>query len=65
MCLKDAITTALNYEKIPNNPERISNLVPFFSDQYNWKGTEFSPHSKDWKKFEQNNKTIALIIYCT
>ena len=24
--------------------------------------TEFSLHSKDWRKFEQNNKTIALNI---
>ena len=36
--------------------------MPFF-DQYNWKGIEFPLHSKDWKKFEQNNnKTIALNI---
>ena len=52
---------SLNYEDIPNHPERISNLMPFF-DQYNWKGNEFPSHSKDWKKFEQNNKTIALNI---
>ena len=25
-------------------------------------GIEFPSHSKDWKKFEQNNKTIALNI---
>ena len=36
-CLRDAIVTSLNYEKISNHPERISNLMPFF-DQYNWKG---------------------------
>ena len=28
----------------------------------NWKGIEFPSHSKDWKKFEKNNKTIALNI---
>ena len=33
-----------------------------FIDQYNWKGIEFPSHSKDWKKFEQNNKAIALNI---
>ena len=33
-----------------------------FIDQYNWKEIEFPSHSKDWKKFEQNNKTIALNI---
>ena len=60
-CLKHSIIAALNYEKIKNHPERISNLKPFI-DQYNWKGIEFPSHSKDWKKFEQNNKTIALNI---
>ena len=33
-----------------------------FIDQYNWKDIEFPSHSKDWKKFEQNNKTITLNI---
>ena len=60
-CFRDAATAALNHEKIKYNPERISNLMPF-NDQYNWKGIEFPSHSKDWKKFEQNNKTIALNI---
>ena len=32
-CFKYPTTTALNYEKIKNNPERISNLKPFI-DQY-------------------------------
>ena len=30
-CFKYAITTALNYNEIPNHPERISNLMPFFN----------------------------------
>ena len=60
-CFRDATVASLNYERIPNHPERISNLMPFI-DQYNWKGIEFPSHSKDWKKFEQNNKTIALNI---
>ena len=51
----------MNHQNIENHPERISNLKPFI-DQYNWKGIEFPSHSKDWKKFEQNNKTIALNI---
>ena len=60
-CFRDAITPALNHRKINNYPERISNLTPFF-DQYNWKDIEFPLHSKDWKKFEQNNRTIDLNI---
>ena len=60
-CFKYASTAALNYQKFKNHPERRSNLKPFI-DQYNWEGIEFPSHSKDWKKFEQNNKTIALNI---
>ena len=48
----------MNHQNIENHPERISNLVSFI-DEYNWKGIEFPSHSKEWKKFEQNNKTIA------
>ena len=60
-CFRDVTVASLNYERITNHLERISNLKPFF-DQCNWKGIEFSSNSKDWKKFEQNNKTIALNI---
>ena len=35
--------------------------MPFFN-QYNWRKIEFPPHLKDWKKFEQNNKSTALNI---
>ena len=54
-----AVTVALNYQKIKNNPERISKIKPFI-DQYNWKDIDFPSHSKDWKKFESNNQSIAL-----
>ena len=60
-CFREATIASLNHEKIENHPERISDLEPSF-DQYNWKGIEFPSHSKDWKKFEQNNNTIALNI---
>ena len=60
-CFKYAITVALNHEKIEKNPQRISKIKPFI-DNYNWKDIEFPSHSKDWKKFEQNNKIIALNI---
>ena len=49
-CFRDAIIAALNYNEIPNHPERMSSLIPFF-DQYNWKKIEFPSHIKDWKKF--------------
>ena len=47
------------------NIELISNLKSFF-DQCHWKDIEFPSHSKDWKKFEQNNKKIVLnIVFVT
>ena len=51
-----ALTVALKYEGIKNNPERISKINPFI-DQYNWKEIT----EKDWKKFESNNKSISCI----
>ena len=55
------ITAALNYQNIDHHPERISKLKPFINN-YNWKGIEFPSHSKDCRKIECNNKTIALNI---
>ena len=60
-CFQYALTITLNYQNIGINPQRISKIKPFI-DQYNWKEIDFPSHSKDWKKLEQNNKTIALII---
>ena len=60
-CFQYAITTALNYQNINHHPERISKLKPFINN-YNWKDIEFPSHSKDWRKFECNNKAIALNI---
>ena len=47
--------------KSKKNPQRISNIKPF-TDKYNWKEIDFPSHGKDWKKFESNNKSIALNI---
>ena len=60
-CFQYAITAALNYQNIDHHPERISKLKPFINN-YNWKDIEFPSHSKDWRKFECNNKTTALNI---
>ena len=61
MCFQYAITAALNHQNIDRHPERISNLKPFINN-YKWKDKEVPSHSKDWKKFEQSNVTIALKI---
>ena len=60
-CFQYAITAALNYQNINHHPERISKVRAFINN-YNWKDIEFTSHSKDWRKFEQNNKTITLDI---
>ena len=60
-CFQYAIAVGLNYQNINHHPERISKLKPFINN-YNWKDIEFPSHSKDWRKFECNNKTIALNI---
>ena len=47
--------------KYDHHPERISKLRPFINN-YNLKDIEYPSHSKDWRRFECNNKTIALNI---
>ena len=59
--LKNALDDALNYQTIKTNPERISKLKPYIN-KYNWEGIDFPAGPKEWKKFERNNKTIALNI---
>ena len=56
-----AIIASLHHNNIDHHPERISNLRPFINN-YNWKDIEFQTNSKDWRKFECNNKTIALNV---
>ena len=60
-CFQYAVAVALNYQKIKKSPEIISKIKPFI-DQYNWKERNFPSHKKEWKKFELNNKSIALNI---
>ena len=38
---------------------RKSKRKPYIN-QYNWKDIKFPSDKEDWKKFEQNNKEIAL-----
>ena len=60
-CFQYALVVALSHEHIKHHPERISKLKPFI-DQYNCKEIDFPSHKKNWKKFELNNKSIALYI---
>ena len=56
------VTLALNFNKIKKDPQRISKIKPFI-DQYNWKDIDFPSTSKDWRKFELNNKIALNILY--
>ena len=58
---QNALNNALNYQTIKTHPERISKIKSYII-KYNWEGIEFLVGPKDWKKIEQNNKTIALNI---
>ena len=59
---KNALNDALNYQTIEKDPQRISKLKPYVN-KYNWEGVDFPAGSKEWQKFEKNNKTIALNVY--
>ena len=59
-CFQYATTAALNYRNIGHQSERISKLNPLLIITIG--KTEFPSHSKDWRKFECNNKAIALNI---
>ena len=58
---QNPLDDALNYQNIETHPERTSRLRSYII-KYNWEGIEFPAGPKDWKKFEQNNKTIALNV---
>ena len=60
-CFQYAIIASLHHNNIDHHPERIPKLKPF-TNNYNWEDIDFPAHSKDWKKFECNNKTIALNV---
>ena len=60
-CFESSLVIALHHQKIGNHPERMLN-IDFFSYMYNWKGIEFPAGIRDLKRFERNNKTIALNI---
>ena len=60
-CFQNVLNDSLNYQTIKANPERISKLKKYIN-QYNWKDTKFPSDKENWKKFEQNDKDIALNV---
>ena len=61
-CFQYAATLALNFDNINNHPDKVSKIRPFI-DQYNCKDIDFTATSKDWKKFELNNKVALNILF--
>ena len=49
----------LNHDKINRDPQREPKIRPYINE-YNWHEIDFLSTSKDWKKFELNNLSIAL-----
>ena len=51
----------LNYEKIKRDPQRITKVKPFLN-KCNWEGINYLSEKDDWKKFEENNVTMAVNV---
>ena len=60
-CFQNALNDFLDYQRSKKHPLKISKLKPYIN-QYNWKSIKFMPDKEDFKKFERNNKEIALNI---
>ena len=58
ICFNCCIKLGTNYKIFSN----INSKIKLFIDQYYWKEIKFPSHKKNWKKFESNNKSIALNI---
>ena len=56
-----SVTVALNYDEIKDHHQRVKKVKPFVN-KYDWSEINFPFHVGDWKKFELNNKSIALIF---
>ena len=61
-CFQNALNDALNYQKIEENPQRISKIKNYIS-KYNWEGIEFPAGSKEWKKKLSKILRQLLLIY--
>ena len=60
-CFQYSVTVALNYDEIKDHHQRVNKVKPFVN-KCDWSETNFPSHVGDWKKFELNNKSIALNV---
>ena len=56
-----AVTNALNYEEIKEDPQRITKIKTFTNKCY-WKGINCPSEKGDWKKIEKNSVKVALNV---
>ena len=60
-CFQYSLTVGLNYDKIRKNHQRVSRVKTFIN-QYDGSRTNFPSRVGDWKRFELNNKSVALNV---
>ena len=60
-CFKWAVITAMKWEEIGNNPERVSKLRRYEGD-FDWSDTEIPVSFRDINKFERNNEIGVNIL---
>ena len=61
-CFQYSTTYSFHKNKIQGNPNRVSSVEPYINDTLNWEDITFRPTKYDYKRFEKNNKSIALFI---
>ena len=58
-----AVTVMSNHEEIKKRFPKNDKIKPFMNE-YNWRGINVAPEKGDWKKIENNIRTIALNVMC-
>ena len=53
----------MNYDEIKKKHHQRVNKVKPSVNKYDWSEVNFPSHVGDWKKFELNNKSVALNVF--
>ena len=57
-CFQYAAVLALNHKEIRKDSGRITK-TKIFIDKYNWEERNYPSEKDDWKRFEENDLTVA------
>ena len=60
-CFQYSVTIALSYNEMKKSHQRLSRINKYVN-RYDWSGINFPSNVGDWKKFELNNKSVALNV---